>query len=104
MEERVLICDSKLDMIQLTNFFYLSPLLTTSDRAHACVSTLSCPDTVRQHLLPKKSLEKSTCPFLSTGMSATLASSGYRRKEERRKWNKVKKRKGNKSKRKAKKK
>lgn len=58
--------------------------LTTSDRAHACVSTLSCPDTVRQHLRPKKSFEKSTCPFLSTGMSATLASSGCVRGRESR--------------------
>ena len=51
-------------------------LLTTSESAHACVSTLSCPDTVRQQRRPKKSFEKSTWPALSTGMSATLASSG----------------------------
>ena len=84
---RVFVCErvcvrerekGKFHAIKITKYFYLSPLLTTSDRAHACVSTLSCPDTVRQHLLPKKSLEKSTCPFLSTGMSATFASSGYR--------------------------
>ena len=51
-------------------------LLTTSERAHACVSTLSWPDTVKQQRRPKKSFEKSTWPALSTGMSATLASSG----------------------------